>query len=170
MPVEIDYSSISGLFSQEIHFGWQAPSQSGIPAAVAAARQADVAIVFANDAQGEGMDRTSLSLPGDQDQLIEAVANANRHTIVVLNTGGPVLMPWLHAVDGVVEAWYPGQTFGTPVAAVLFGDADPAGRLPVTFPASDTQGPAAGHAAAALPGRRWRRELRRGPGRRLSLV
>jgi beta-glucosidase len=142
VPVEIDYSSISGLFSQEIHFGWQTPSRSGIPAAVAAARQADVAIVFANDAQGEGMDRTSLSLPGDQDQLIEAVADANRHTIVVLNTGGPVLMPWLHAVDGVVEAWYPGQTFGTAIAAVLFGDADPAGRLPVTFPATDTQGPA----------------------------
>ncbi len=60
----------------------------------------------------------------------------------MLNTGGPVLMPWLHAVDGVLEAWYPGQTFGTAIAAVLFGDADPAGRLPVTFPASDTQGPA----------------------------
>ena len=133
---------ISGLFSQEIHFGWQVPSQSGIPAAVAAARQADVAIVFANDAQGEGMDRTSLSLPGDQDQLIDAVAAANRRTIVVLNTGGPVLMPWLGAVDGVLEAWYPGQAFGTAIAAVLFGDADPAGRLPVTFPASDTQGPA----------------------------
>ena len=142
VSVEIDYSSISGLFSQEIHFGWQTPSQSGIPAAVAAARHADVAIVFANDAQGEGMDRTSLSLPGDQDQLISAVANANRRTIVVLNTGGPVLMPWLHKVDGVLEAWYPGQTFGTAIAAVLFGDADPAGRLPVTFPASDTQGPA----------------------------
>ena len=142
VPVEIDYSSISALFSQEIHFGWQTPSQSGIPAAVEAARHADVAIVFANDAQGEGMDRTSLSLPGDQDQLIDAVASANHRTIVVLNTGGPVLMPWLHAVDGVLEAWYPGQTFGTAIAAVLFGDANPAGRLPVTFPASDTQGPA----------------------------
>jgi len=152
VPVEIDYSSISGLFSQEIHFSWQAPSQSGIPAAVAAARQADVAIVFANDAQGEGMDRTSLSLPGDQDQLIEAVADANRRTIVVLNTGGPVLMPWLHAVDGVVEAWYPGQTFGTAIAAVLFGDADPAGRLPVTFPASDTQGPAPATQPQHYPG------------------
>jgi beta-glucosidase len=142
VPVEIDYSSISGLFSQEIHFGWQPPSQSGIPAAVAAARAADVAIVFANDAQGEGMDRTSLSLPGDQDQLIEAVAAASKHTIVVLNTGGPVLMPWLRSVDGVVEAWYPGQAFGTAIAAVLFGDASPGGRLPVTFPASGTQGPA----------------------------
>jgi beta-glucosidase len=152
VPVEIDYSSISGLFSQEIHFGWQTPSQSGIPAAVAAAREADVAIVFANDAQGEGMDRASLSLPGDQDQLIEAVADANRHTIVVLNTGGPVLMPWLREVDGVIEAWYPGQTFGTAIAAVLFGDADPGGRLPVTFPASDTQGPAPATQPQHYPG------------------
>jgi beta-glucosidase len=152
VPVEIDYSSISGLFSQEIHFGWQTPSQSGIPAAVAAARAADVAVVFANDAQGEGMDRTSLSLPGDQDQLIEAVADANRHTVVVLNTGGPVLMPWLHEVAGVLEAWYPGQTFGTAIAAVLFGDADPAGRLPVTFPASDTQGPAPASQPQHYPG------------------
>ena len=152
VPVEIDYSSISGLFSQEIHFGWQTPPRSGIPAAVAAARQADVAIVFANNAQGEGMDRTSLSLPGDQNQLISAVAKANSRTIVVLNTGGPVLMPWLHAVDGVLEAWYPGQMFGTAIAAVLFGDASPAGRLPVTFPASDTQGPAPAAQPEHYPG------------------
>ena len=140
VPVEIDYSSISGLFGQEIHFGWQPPGQSGIPAAVAASRKADVAIVFANDAQGEGMDRSSLALPGDQDQLIDAVAHANRHTVVVLNTGGPVLMPWLHDVAGVLEAWYPGQQFGDAIAAVLFGDANPGGRLPATLPASDTRG------------------------------
>ena len=152
VPVEIDYSSISGLFSQEIHFGWQTPDQSGIPAAVAAARKADVAIVFANDAQGEGMDRTSLALPGDQDQLIDAVAGANRHTVVVLNTGGPVLMPWLHDVDGVLEAWYPGQQFGDAIAAVLFGDANPGGRLPVTFPASDAQGPAPATQPQHYPG------------------
>jgi beta-glucosidase len=152
VPVEIDYSSTSGLFSQEIHFGWQPPSRSGIPAAVAAARHADVAIVFANDGQGEGMDRTSLSLPGDQDQLIAAVAGANRRTVVVLNTGGPVRMPWLHAVAGVLEAWYPGQQFGTAIAAVLFGDASPAGRLPVTFPASNTQGPAPATQPRHYPG------------------
>jgi beta-glucosidase len=152
VPVEIDYSSKSGLFSQEIHFGWQTPAQSGIPAAVAAARQANVAVVFANDAQGEGMDRNTLELPGDQDQLIEAVAHANRDTIVVLNTGGPVLMPWLHDVAGVLEAWYPGQQFGTAIAAVLFGDANPGGRLPVTFPASETQGPAPASQPIHYPG------------------
>jgi beta-glucosidase len=152
VPVEIDYSSLSGLFSKEIHFGWQTPSQSGIPAAVAAARRARVAVVFANDAQGEGMDRTSLALPGDQNQLISAVARANPHTVVVLNTGGPVLMPWLHRVAGVLETWYPGQTFGTAIAAVLFGDASPGGRLPVTFPASNSQGPAPVTEPAHYPG------------------
>ncbi len=152
VPVEIDYSSASGLFSHEIHFGWQTPSGSRIPAAVTAARSADVAIVFANDAQGEGMDRYSLSLAGDQNQLIDAVAQANRRTIVVLNTGGPVLMPWLNEVRGVLEAWYPGQQFGTAIAAVLFGDANPGGRLPVTFPADQNQGPAAADAPNTYPG------------------
>jgi beta-glucosidase len=152
VPVEIDYSSKSGLFGQEIHFSWQQPSESGIPAAVAAARNAGVAVVFANDAQGEGMDRTSLALPGDQNQLIEAVAAVNRRTVVVLNTGGPVLMPWLHDVAGVLETWYPGQQFGSAVAAVLFGDADPGGRLPVTFPATDTQGPAPASQPQHYPG------------------
>jgi beta-glucosidase len=152
VPIEIDYSSASGLFSHEIHFGWQPPSQSGIAAAVAAARKADVAVVFANDAQGEGMDRYSLSLPGDQNQLIDAVAHANRQTVVVLNTGGPVLMPWLNEVSGVLEAWYPGQQFGPAIAAVLFGDASPGGRLPVTFPASQSQGPAAANPPNTYPG------------------
>jgi beta-glucosidase len=152
VPVEIDYSSKSGLFSQEIHFGWQTPSQTGIPAAVTAARKADVAVVFANDAQGEGMDRYSLELQGDQDQLINAVAAANRRTIVVLNTGGPVLMPWLNHVQGVLEAWYPGQQFGAAIAAVLFGDASPGGRLPVTFPANAGQGPAPASQPNHYPG------------------
>jgi beta-glucosidase len=152
VPVEIDYSSRSGLFSKEIHFGWEKPSESGIPAAVAAARKADVAVVFANDAQGEGMDRYSLSLPGDQNQLIDAVAHANRHTVVVLNTGGAVLMPWLNEVSGVLEAWYPGQQFGPAIAAVLFGDSSPGGRLPVTFPADASQGPAAANPPNTYPG------------------
>jgi beta-glucosidase len=152
VPLEIDYSSRSGLFSHEIHFGWQKPSESGIPAAVAAARKADVAVVFANDAQGEGMDRYSLSLPGDQNQLIDAVAAANRNTVVVLNTGGPVLMPWLNNVEGVVEAWYPGQQFGPAIAAVLFGDASPGGRLPVSFPASENQGPGPANEPNSYPG------------------
>jgi beta-glucosidase len=152
VPVEIDYSSASGLFSHEIHFAWQPPSASGIPAAASAARNADVAVVFANDAQGEGMDRYSLTLAGDQNQLIDAVAHANRHTIVVLNTGGPVLMPWVNEVSGVLETWYPGQQFGAAISAVLFGDASPGGRLPVTFPANESQGPAAANPPNTYPG------------------
>ena len=140
--IRIDYSSSAQLFGAQVHLAWQPPSASGIPAAVEAARHADAAIVLANNGQGEGMDRTTLALPGDQDQLIDAVAAVNRRTIVVLDTGGPVLMPWLRHVEGVLQAWYPGQQFGAALAPVLFGDSDPGGRLPITFPASDAQGPA----------------------------
>jgi beta-glucosidase len=111
-----------------------------IASAVAAARRADVAVVFVNDFTAEAFDRPNLSLPGDEDALISAVAAANRHTVVVLNTGGPVLMPWLSKVAAVVEAWYPGQEDGNAVAAVLTGQVDPSGHLPVTFPATATQG------------------------------
>jgi beta-glucosidase len=152
VPVEIDYSSKAQLFGAQIHLSWQPPSASLIPAAVEVARHSDVAIVFANDAQGEGMDRTTLVLPGDQDALIEAVAAANHRTVVVLNTGGPVLMPWLDRVSAVLETWYPGQQFGTALAAVLFGDADAGGRLPVTFPASNEQGPAPPSRPERYPG------------------
>ena len=116
------------------------------------------------------MDRTTLALPGDQDELIDAVAAVNRRTIVVLNTGGPVLMPWLHHVEGVLQAWYPGQQFGAALASVLFGDSDPGGRLPVTFPAERHAGAGAADAARALPGRQRRAALRRGHLRRLPLV
>ena len=81
-------------------------------------------------------DRPNLSLPGDQDALIAAVAAANPHTIVVRNTGGPVVMPWLSQVAGVIEAWYPGEQDGAAIAAVLAGDVSPSGHLPVTFPTS----------------------------------
>jgi beta-glucosidase len=104
--------------------------------AAAAAAQAQVAIVFASYSEGEGSDLTSISLPNNQDAMIEAVAAANPNTIVVLNTGGPVLMPWLSSVKAVLEAWYPGQDDGTAIASVLFGDIDPSGHLPETFPTS----------------------------------
>jgi len=106
-------------------------------AAAAVAGQASVAIVFAYDVEREGLDRPNLSLPDQQDALIDAVARANSHTVVVLDTGGPVLMPWLDEVSAVLETWYPGQQDGSAVAALLFGDVDPSGRLPQTFPAAD---------------------------------
>jgi beta-glucosidase-like glycosyl hydrolase len=121
-----------------------------IDAAVAAARKAGVAVVFVGDYEAEGSDRTSLSLPGDENDLISAVAAANPHTVVVLNTGGPSLMPWLGQVAGVVEAWYPGEEDGNAIAAILFGKVDPSGRLPITFPTTDGQ--SAIHTPTQWPG------------------
>jgi beta-glucosidase len=109
--------------------------------AVIAAKSAAVAIVFATQPLTEGLDAPDLSLPDGQDALIAAVAAANPHTIVVLETGGPVLMPWLDQVAGVLEAWYPGAHGAQALAALVFGDQNPSGRLPVSFPASTAQLP-----------------------------
>ena len=122
---------------------------SDASAAAAHAAAADVAIVFAGDYQTEGVDKRCLTLEcppyrGDQDALIEGVAAANPNTIVVLETGGPVLTPWRDRVRGLLEAWYPGQEGGPAIARVLFGDADPGGRLPATFPVSEADEPTAG--------------------------
>ena len=107
-----------------------------IAEAVAQAKAADVAIVFATQWSTEGLDQPDLSLPNGQDALIAAVADANPNTIVVLETGGPVLMPWLEKTAAVIEAWYPGAKGGEAIAAALFGKINPSGRLPITFPAS----------------------------------
>lgn len=128
-------SGESTVTPSSLTLGWTFVSDR-IAAAVAAARRADVAVVFAGDFNSEAFDRPSLSLPGDENDLIAAVAAANPRTVVVLNTGGPVLMPWLDRVSAVVEAWYPGEEDGNAIAAVLFGDVDPSGHLPVTFPSS----------------------------------
>ncbi|HTQ02331.1 MAG TPA: glycoside hydrolase family 3 C-terminal domain-containing protein [Polyangiaceae bacterium] len=107
-------------------------------AAVAAAATADAAVVFVAVTSGEGADRASLSLPALDDALIGDVAAVNPRTIVVLDVPGAVLMPWLDQVSGVVVAWYPGQENGDAIASVLFGDTNPSGKLPVTFPADAT--------------------------------
>jgi beta-glucosidase len=109
--------------------------------AAAKAKDADVAIVFATQWTSEGMDVPDLSLPGGQDDLIAAVAAANPRTIVVLETGGPVLMPWLGKTAAVLEAWYPGIRGADAIADILFGDVNPGGRLPITFPAALDQTP-----------------------------
>jgi len=142
--------SISGDSSQLL---WGTPSAlaPGINAAVAAAKSASVAVVVvSDDIESEATDRLSLNLPSAQDELISAVAAANPHTVVVVDAGAPVAMPWLSAAAGVVDAWYPGQTNGTSLASVLFGQTDPGGHLPVTFPASLSQVPAA--TTAQFPG------------------
>ncbi len=112
-----------------------------VAAAAALARKSRVAIVFVTQHMFEGMDRPTLALPDHQDALVEAVAAANPHTVVVAETGGPVLMPWADHVAGIVEAWYPGIGGGQALANLLFGTVDFSGRLPVTFPRSDAQLP-----------------------------
>ena len=150
VAIQLDYSSATawpviepGVGGGNVRLGWQPPDDR-IQEAARLAADCDVAVVVASTAVGEGMDRASLALPGDQDRLIAAVAEANPRTVVVLNTGGPVLMPWLERAGAVLQAWLPGQQFGQALAAVLFGDADPGGRLPVTFPATPEQGPITG--------------------------
>jgi beta-glucosidase len=118
------------------------------PASAAAlAKSSQVAIVFAVQHESEGMDLKSLSLPDRQDALIEAVAAANPHTIVVLETGGAVLMPWIDKVAAVVEAWYPGIRGSEAIANLLFGDVNPSGKLPLTFPRSEADLPHPEHLA-----------------------
>ncbi len=121
------------------------------PAAAAKiAGTSEIAIVFVWQHTSEGRDVPTLSLPANQDELVNEVAAANPHTIVVLETGGPLTMPWLDKVSAVLEAWYPGIRGGEAVARVLFGDVNPSGRLPVTFPKSETDLPHA-NIAGMLP-------------------
>jgi beta-glucosidase len=161
--------------------------------AVAAARAADVAVVFVSDAEIEGADRSDLNahagtcsfldfassnsctyLPLDQNALVSAVAAANPHTIVVIQSGGPIAMPWVGQVQGILENWFPGQVDGDAIAPVLFGDVDPSGKLPVTFPVKlsddplqtasqypgvsepgDSVGPHSSYSEGLLVGYRW---------------
>ena len=117
------------------------PWQAQIDSAVRLARASAVAIVVAGIEEGEFRDRAFLGLPGHQEELIRAVAATGTPVIVVLVGGSAVTMPWLDQVAGVVDAWYPGEAGGQAVADVLFGDADPGGRLPITFPIAEGQLP-----------------------------
>lgn len=120
----------------QVRLAWVPPSRrtAARAQAVEAARAADATVVFGYDEGKEGDDRASLTLPHSQDKLIQSVADVGTSTTVVLNTGGPVSMPWLDSVGSVLEMWYPGQEGGDATAAILTGDAAPSGRLPVTFP------------------------------------
>jgi beta-glucosidase len=124
---------------------WATPSElaPGIAQAVAAAKSAATAVVVvSDDTESEAADRVGLNLPSAQNELISAVAAVNPHTVVVVDAGAPVAMPWLHEVASVVDGWYPGESNGTALAAVLFGQVNPSGHLPVTFPADLSQVPA----------------------------
>jgi len=124
---------------------------SNISQATALAQSSDVAIVFASNNYGnEGSDQPGIDLPGNQNQLISSVVAANPRTIVVLHTNSATTMPWLDQVAGVFEGFYAGQQVGTAIAALLFGDANPSGKLPVSFPKSLADVPA--HTTAQWPG------------------
>ncbi|MEP6885937.1 MAG: glycoside hydrolase family 3 C-terminal domain-containing protein [Gammaproteobacteria bacterium] len=112
-----------------------------IPAAVSLAKSTDIAIVFADQYMSEAGDAPSLSLPGQQNDLIAAVAAVNPRTIVMLITGNPVTMPWIDQVAGVLQAWYPGIGGGQAIANLLFGSVVPSGKLPITFARSEADLP-----------------------------
>ena len=120
-----------------------------IDKAMALAKSVDLALVLLVDHQSEGTDHP-ISLTAGQDQLTEAVLSANANSIVILKTGGPVLMPWIDHASAILELWYPGEEEGNALTAVLFGDADPSGRLPITFPRSDNDLPT--NTVARYPG------------------
>ncbi len=123
-------------------------SGDDLTAAASAAKQANVAIVFAYQWESEGMDLKSLDLGDEQNKLIETVASANPRTIVVLETGSPAAMPWIDKVAGVVEAWYPGIRGAEALAAILTGQVNPTGKLAITFPKSDADLP---HPTLVMP-------------------
>ncbi|MGH9076508.1 MAG: beta-glucosidase [Acidimicrobiales bacterium] len=137
-------SALEAALGARLHFD----DGSNLADAAAVARASEVAVVVVSDVEHEGRDRSSLALPDDQDALVAAVEAANPRTVVVLETGAAVLMPWLGSTPALLETWYPGQTAGTSLVQLLSGQVNPSGRLPVTFPASaavpapapDTQG------------------------------
>jgi len=110
-------------------------------AAAALAARSDVAIVLVHQHTSEFWDVPTLALPANQDNLVRAVAAANPRTVVVAETGGAVLMPWAKDVAAILQAWYPGQRGGEAIARILFGDVNPSGKLPITFPVSDADLP-----------------------------
>ncbi|MEV0406187.1 glycoside hydrolase family 3 C-terminal domain-containing protein [Actinoallomurus sp. NPDC050550] len=148
VDIEVDYFQDGG--GSQVSLGWQIPNQNLHDEAVATARAAQVAVVFVSNGEGEGADLNNMDLAGDQNKLVTDVAAANPNTVVVVNSGSAVTMPWANAVKGIIENWYPGQTDGTAIAALLYGDVNFSGKLPVTFPQSLADVPAS--TAAQWPG------------------
>jgi beta-glucosidase len=147
--IHLDLRLVTGTAPAQIQLRWVPPDNpaQSIAQAVAAAKAAHKVVVFAYDDGTEGSDRggsnqsAGMLLPGYQNDLIQAVAAANPNTVVVLNSGDPVLMPWASSVKSILEMWYPGEEGGQATADVLLGKADPGGKLPVTFPADGTHFP-----------------------------
>lgn len=128
----------------DVILGWEPPGSAmspGVAEAVRLATAADAAIVFVHPYESEQRDRATLSLPNGQDRLVRAVAAVNSRTIVVVSSGGPILTPWLNEIAGMLQVYHPGQEGGEILASALFGDLNPSGRLPVTWPASEASVP-----------------------------
>jgi len=135
--LRIEYFQAGGAYVAKLN--WQPPGKPFFTDAIAAAKKSDAAIVCVSTRrmEGEGNDRPSMDLPGRQAALIRAIAAVNKNTIVVLNNGTPVTMKdWLDHVPAVIEGWLPGQEGGTALAAILFGDVNPSGKLPDTLAAN----------------------------------
>jgi beta-glucosidase len=130
------------VVSFQLNLARQTSDEEDLGRAVALAAAADAAVVVVGtteEVESEGFDRDSLALPGRQDELVRRVAAVNPRTVVVVNSGAPVLLPWADAVPAVLVAWFPGQEFGTALADVLCGDREPGGRLPTVWPAAEHQ-------------------------------
>jgi beta-glucosidase len=140
-PIWYPSSPLKAIRAQAPHAKVEYNPGTDPAAAAALAKASDVAIVFCNQPTSEGRDVASLSLPDNQDALVAAVAAANSHTIVVLETGGPVSMPWVDKTSAVLEAWYPGIRGAEAVAGILFGDVNPSAKTVITFARSDADLP-----------------------------
>lgn len=148
--IRVEYAATQPAASIDaggFRLGWTHPENALSPSiqdAVAAARRADVAVVVVRPFETEQRDRGQLSLPNDQNQLIDAVSRVNDHTIVVVTSGGPVTMPWLGQVAAVVQTYYGGQEQGRALADIVFGDVNPSGKLPMSYPRFESQPPRIG--------------------------
>ena len=163
VPVELTYrtgdeTTLGGadvaMLTVQLNVAPVLDEQAEFERAVGLAAESDVAVVVVGtneEVESEGFDRTSLALPGRQDELVRAVAGVNRRTVVVVNSGAPVLLPWADDVAAVLVSWFPGQEFGNALADVLIGTAEPGGRLPVTWPASEEGLPSVQPVNAQLP-------------------
>ncbi len=159
VKVVVEFASrpSDNLAFSAIRFGVSRPvGREAIAAAAEVASKADTAVVFVGrtgEWDTEGSDLLDITLPGFQDDLVNAVCDANPNTIVVLQTGGPVEMPWVDRPRAILQSWYPGQEAGNSIADVLFGDQEPTGRLPQTFPARWADNPTRAQDPATYPGK-----------------
>lgn len=144
VDVRLDYRPEKRFVTMRLGIAPQLDDEELIEEAAQAASDADVAVVVIGSAEGtesEGYDKDTMVLPGRQDELVRRVAAANPNTIVVVNSGMPVLMPWAEQVAAVIQVWFPGQAFGEALAETLLGVAEPTGRLPVTVPREEVDSP-----------------------------